>query len=311
MSINPLENQRSTQSIVYAVIVSYNPNLSKLAGLLESLASQVQGVVLVDNGSSETVVTWLFNKRFCLPFLVLPLGENLGIARAQNEGIRVAQESGASHIILFDQDSIPASDMVDKLIAAAQHQVAQGTKVGGVGPNYLDSRQANPPPFIKVSGLKIHRQLCTTPDTVVEVDYLIASGCLIPMATIDEVGGMREDFFIDYVDIEWGLRAKVKGFQSFGVCGAIMAHDLGDEPIKFLGKRYPLHSPLRHYYHFRNAVWMYRQSWLPFQWRLTDGLRLILKFGFYTLFAKPRSRHLGMMIKGVLHGLSGRMGRLN
>lgn len=122
---------------------------------------------------------------------------------------------------------------------------------------------------------------------------------------------MRDDFFIDYVDIEWGLRAKTLGFQSFGVCGAMMAHDLGDEPIEFFGKRYPLHSPLRHYYHFRNAVWMYRRGWLPIQWRLVDGWRLLLKLGFYTLFAKPRLQRLKMMTRGVVHGLIGRMGRLN
>jgi rhamnosyltransferase len=309
--MQPMRDVLDRPAVIYAVIVSYRPDLGKLVGLLEALAPQVQGVVVVDNGSSETVVAWLHGRRLPLPLRVLPLGENLGIARAQNDGIRVAREAGADHVILFDQDSVPASGMVAQLLTASQRQAARGIKVAGVGPNYLDSRQDNPPPFIKVSGLRVHRQLCTSPDAVVEVDYLIASGCLIPMSTIDEVGGMRDDFFIDYVDIEWGLRAKTLGFQTFGVCGAMMAHDLGDEPIEFFGKRYPLHSPLRHYYHFRNAVWMYRRGWLPIQWRLVDGWRLLLKLGFYTLFAKPRLQHLKMMTKGVVHGLIGRMGRLN
>jgi len=297
--------------MVTAVIVSYHPDFDKLVGLLKALTPQVQGIVVVDNGSSEAVVAWLYS--VCLPISlkVIPLGENLGIARAQNEGISAARNDGADYVILFDQDSVPAPDMVAQLMAAAERQAARSIKVGGVGPNYLDSRQGNPPPFIKVSGLRVHRQLCATPDAVVEVDYLIASGCLIPMSTIDDVGGMLDDLFIDYVDIEWGLRAKTKGFQSFGVCGAMMAHDLGDEPIDFLGKRYPLHSPLRHYYHFRNAVWMYRQGRLPIYWRLADGWRLFLKFGFYTLFAKPRLQHLKMMTKGVFHGFIGRMGRLD
>ena len=299
------------QSVVYAVIVSYHPDLVKLANLLDAVVPQVQGVVVVDNGSPDTVLAWLQSRQLPVTYRVVPLSDNLGIARAQNDGIRVAREAGADHVILFDQDSAPASNMVGQLMAAALRQAVQGIKVAGVGPNYLDSRQGNPPPFIKVSGLRVHRQLCSTPDAVVEVDYLIASGCLIPMSTIDEVGGMRDDFFIDYVDIEWGLRAKAKGFQSFGVCGAMMEHDLGDEPIEFLGKRYPLHSPLRHYYHFRNAMWMYRQGWLPIQWRLVDGWRLLLKFGFYTLFAKPRLQHLKMMTKGLVHGLIGHLGRLN
>lgn len=298
-------------AVAYAIIISYHPDLSKLERLLSAVSLQVQGVVVVDNGSSESVVAWLQSGRLPLHVRVISLGENQGIARAQNEGISAARNDGADYVILFDQDSVPAPDMVAQLMAAAERQAARGIKVGGVGPNYLDSRQGNPPPFIKVSGLRVHRQLCATPDAVVEVDYLIASGCLIPMSTIDDVGGMLDELFIDYVDIEWGLRAKTKGFQSFGVCGAMMAHDLGDEPIDFLGKRYPLHSPLRHYYHFRNAVWMYRQGRLPIYWRLADGWRLLLKFGFYTLFAKPRLQHLKMMTKGVFHGFIGRMGRLD
>jgi rhamnosyltransferase len=56
---------------------------------------------------------------------------------------------------------------------------------------------------------------------------------------------------------------------------------------------------------------MYRQSWLPLHWKLADGWRLLLKYGFYTIFAKPRRQHWWMMTMGVWHGLSGRMGRLN
>ncbi len=293
---------------VYAVIISYHPDLDKLACLLEALAPQVAGIVVVDNGSSESALEWLHSKRISRPFRVISLGENLGIARAQNYGIRAVRDDGADYVILFDQDSAPALDMVAQLVAAAQVRLGLGIKVAAVGPNYLDSRQGNLPPFITVSGLRVNRQRCSTPDSVVDVDYLIASGCLIPITTLDAVGDMHDELFIDYVDIEWGLRAKKMGYQSFGVCGATMAHDLGDKPIEFLGKRYPLHSPLRHYYHFRNAVWMSRQSWVPLNWRLVDAWKLFLKYGFYTLFAKPRWRHGYMMSKGVLHGLVGRMG---
>ncbi|MFP3422342.1 hypothetical protein R0K19_23515, partial [Bacillus sp. SIMBA_161] len=90
---------------------------------------------------------------------------------------------------------------------------------------------------------------------------------------------------------EWGLRAQARGFQSFGVYSAVMQHQLGDEPIYFRGRYIPVHSPLRHYYHFRNAVWLYRQSWLRSDWKIVDGLRLARKFGFYSLITPPRLKH--------------------
>jgi rhamnosyltransferase len=128
-----------------------------------------------------------------------------------------AVERQSDYVILFDHDSLPAPDMVPRLVKAAEAKVAEGYKVGSLGPRYVDPRQSNPPPFILIRGLRLERRTCGSSDDIVEVDYLISSGCLIPMSTLREVGPMREDLFIDYIDIEWGLRAKAKGFQSFGV----------------------------------------------------------------------------------------------
>ncbi len=199
--------------------------------------------------------------------------------------------------------------MASRLLAVVD-QPPEGKRVAAAGPRYLDERQNNPPPFIKVHGLRVTRCPCLNEGDVVEVDYLIASGSLIPMATLDAVGGMAEDLFIDYVDIEWGLRAASRGFQSYGVCAAAMEHDLGETPIRFLGRSLPLHSPLRHYYHFRNAVWLYINGDVPRNWKLADGWRLVLKYGFYTVFAVPRMAHFRMMSRGILDGLRGRLGSL-
>jgi rhamnosyltransferase len=56
---------------------------------------------------------------------------------------------------------------------------------------------------------------------------------------------------------------------------------------------------------------MYRQTWPPLHWKLTDGYRLLLKYGFYALFTKSRLEHLHMMSLGIWHGLRGRSGRLD
>lgn len=296
--------------MVVAVVVTYEPDFGALSVLLESLRSQVGKVVIVDNGSRADVRRGIgsihFNDAWCE---VIPLASNLGIAAAQNIGIEFARQSSASYVVLFDQDSAPEADMVAKLRRAAEERLASGVKVAAVGPRYTDERQDNPPPFIKIRGLSVERQYCCSADDVVEVDYLIASGCLIPIATLDEVGGMREDLFIDYVDIEWGLRAKKAGFQSFGACGAVMRHELGDEPLKFRGRKIPVHSPLRHYYHFRNAIRLYCESGFPVKWKIADAWRLFLKYGFYTLFARPWYKHWWMMSLGIAHGLVGRMGK--
>ncbi|MCU7905880.1 MAG: glycosyltransferase family 2 protein [Candidatus Thiodiazotropha sp. (ex Epidulcina cf. delphinae)] len=294
---------------ILAIVVTYHPESKALLRLLDRLEKQVERILVVDNGSGDAL-TRLFEKRNRENEHLIPLEENLGVAAAQNVGIEQARRRRADYIILFDQDSEPAPDMVEQLYAVAKAKTAAGIKLAAVGPRYLDARQDNPPPFIKIKGIRVERQPCNATDAVVDVDYLISSGCLIPLETVIQVGDMREMLFIDYVDIEWGLRAKSQGYRSFGVCAATMRHDLGDTPIKFFARMLPLHSPLRHYYHFRNALWLYRQGWLPIRWKLADGQRLLLKYGFYTLFAEPRRLHWWMMTKGIWHGMGGKMGKL-
>lgn len=292
---------------VAAVVVTYNPDLGNLRRLIETVKPQVSRLFIVDNGSSADIGSWLAEEPGEVVFVAL--GENHGIARAQNAGIEKARVCHSNYVLLLDQDSIPAADMVSTLLAAAEARIAAGIKLACVGPRYKDARQDNPPPFIRVNGFRLERQTCAAPDSIVAVDYLIASGSLIPLTTLDVVGGMQDELFIDYVDIEWGLRAQQKGYSSFGVCAAHMQHDLGDNPVRFRGRNIPVHSPLRHYYHFRNAVWLYRQPWLRFNWKVVDASRLLRKFVFYSLFTVPRLRHAKMMTIGIAHGLFGVMGK--
>jgi rhamnosyltransferase len=294
---------------ITAVVVTFNPELAALNRLIAWLGTRVLAVCIVDNASNnysaiKQMIATSIELQHCQQKIhLIEQNRNFGIASAQNRGIGKAKELTSTHIVLFDQDSEPVDEMLEELLIALSTIELRKVPVACVGPNYLDERQNNPPPFIRFEGLKLVRAICEPSQPIVQVDYLIASGSLIPMSTLDAVGCMREDLFIDYVDIEWGLRAKQKGFQSFGVCNALMRHSLGDAPIKVFGKAVPTHSPIRHYYHFRNAVLLYWDRELPINWKLVDAWRLLLKYGAYSLFAKPRFEHWKMMTKGLLHGV--------
>lgn len=293
---------------VAAIIITYNPDLASVERLVSSLLEQVVKIVIVDNGSSNS--RELKTLAHCYQAVEIQcLAKNVGIGEAQNIGIKAALKyHGIDFILLSDDDSEPQPDMVSKLCSTAVSKMLQGKKVAAVGPNLIDARQPVRPPFLRVKGLRMVRQLETVPGEVVEVDFLIASGSLLPVETLNEVGLMNELMFIDYVDIEWALRAKEKGFQSFGDYKAKMMHSIGDAPIIFGKQFYPSHSSLRHYYMMRNAVWLYKKPYISFQWKLVDGYKLLLKFGFYTLFAKPRLKHFKMMCKGMYDGLASNMG---
>jgi rhamnosyltransferase len=291
-----------------AIVVAYHPHISRISALLKSVQQQTACCFLVNNGSTQDLLPQLSAHGVEIHRVeMLDMGGNRGLGAAQNAGIAAARLAGATHALILDQDSIPAPDMVEQLMQA----LSAFPDAAAAGPRYMDPRTQSRSPFVRLRGLRMERCVCEKNDSILPVDFLISSGCLIPMTVLEQVGGMRDSLFIDYVDVEWGLRARRQGFQCYGVCAARMQHTLGDRRIELFGRAIAEHNPQRHYYLVRNALLLYRESWIPLNWKLADAWGLLLKYGFYTVFSKPRFEHFRMMNLGILHGLQGRSGKLN
>lgn len=295
----------TSHAAIVAIIVTYHPDIASLERLVESLGRQVGRVLVVDNGSPDA-------RARLAPVTadVLYLDDNHGVATAQNRGLARAAEQGAEYALLMDQDSRPAPDMVPRLTAALERLQGRGEAVAAVGPEYGDARVDHRSPFHRMRGLRLERPSCDEADGLVEVDHLTASGCLIPLAVLAQVGPMDDALFIDYVDVEWGLRARHAGYGLYGVCGAHMSHPLGGAPINFLGRRFVSHAPFRNYYYFRNALLLMRRGYVPWNWKLVEARRLVLRLALYMAAAPGRLRHLRMIGMGVAHGVLRRSGPL-
>lgn len=295
---------------IAAIVVTYHPNIVQLKKLIISLSQQCKSVLVVDNSEPSCNITARLAHQFS-DVDVISLNRNSGLGTAQNIGINRALHGGADAVLLFDQDSTIESSFVENLWQTyLQAQHASPVQIAAIGPRYTDLSQHIRSPFVKLSGLKIVRIPCTQGKLYVEVDCLIASGSMLLGNSLSVIGMMREDLFIDYVDTEWCLRAKQMGYRCVGACTVEMQHSIGDKVDFFWGYPFTLHTPLRHYYLMRNATALYFRSNLPLQWKVADGIRLIFKFFLYSLLAKPHTAHIGMMIRGLWHGIIGRMGRL-
>ncbi|MCL2850563.1 MAG: glycosyltransferase family 2 protein [Micrococcales bacterium] len=295
---------------VVAVVVTYHPG-TEVGHLLDALVPQVDGVVVVDNGSSAETVAALevtLGPRGTL----LALGENLGVAAAQNRGIDQARADGATHVLLFDDDSDPAPDMVARLLAALDAD-ATG-RLGAVGPVPVDPRTGEAPLVFTDQGSGPRRipALPTTPGTVVEVAFLVASGCLVDLRVVDEVGAMDKALFIDHVDLEWGLRARRHGWRLGVVVGAVLTHSLGETTRRVLWRSRDVHiqHPLRNYYTVRNTIWLVRTKVMPPRWRLGYLAWITRYIVYYLLAVPPRRTRVPLMAAGLRDALRGRLGPL-
>lgn len=300
------------QPRVGAVIVSYRPDLPALSRTLDALAPQVERVFIVDNGSSAAAVQHLRALVAAAPAELIEFPTNRGIAAAQNAGVAAAQDRGLELVVLFDQDSLPASDLVAQLVAARRGLLARGARVAAVGPQWVDERTGRTGQFYRVRGGRIVGLV--PPDAApVEVDFLIASGTLLSLEAFRAIGPLREDYFIDHVDTEWCARALRAGWKLYGTSAARLTHALGEAGKRvWLGRwrEVALHSPERNYYEVRNTLLLVRSPGIGANWRVAHLTRLAYVLAFYALLVAPRGRRIRLMARALRDGLTGRAGQL-
>lgn len=299
---------------VSAVLVTYNPNQEALQSGIQAVLPQVTAVFIVDNASANFSLDWFdrFETQSKAKLHLLPQKENLGIATGHNIGIKLAVEKDSKFVLLLDQDSQVEPDMVMLLRSAYDVLVEKESfQVAALGPQYRDANNGVLSGFIQVGGFHNHRIHTKNPN-IVDADFLVSSGSLLPVAALNEVGLMDETLFIDGVDTEWCFRAKSKGFKIFGLYGAVMTHALGEQRKEFwfLRKRSMFfHKPFRYYYMFRNSILLYRRSYMPWSWKFADMARCLKMILFFSWAAENRLEILRMMCLGVIDGLKGVSGK--
>lgn len=296
---------------VRAVVLTHQPDMAALEALVERIVPQVASTVIVDNGSGAEVRAALAKvvARYSAVRAIY-LEANLGVAAGHNCGIQAALEQGCAFVLILDQDSLPAPDMVAEL-AKGYRRAAEKSRVAAVGPRYVQQLTSGRSLFVQLGRLGLRNMPCTDGE-LIRTDLLISSGCLVAAAALREVGLMREDLFIDHVDTDWFLRARQRGWTAYGACAAAMEHRLGERTLRvWLGgwRVIALHSPLRHYYQFRNGAYLCLHASTPLGWKaaeLKHRLGMVVIFG---LLLPDRAAHLMMMLRGLLDGLRGRLGR--
>lgn len=176
---------------------------------LHKILTQFSSVILVDNTPKGAALTNLPSS-----VRVLQNGRNLGIATALNKGIDLAIEKGYEWVATFDQDSEILPGYLENMVSISARQTPTPVLVGC---NYLHDGDT------KV----VHR----APHKATEAwarQTLITSGTFMPACFAREIGGFREDYFIDSVDHEFCLRATSPWRRNINDRAAIYASPYGE-----------------------------------------------------------------------------------
>jgi rhamnosyltransferase len=289
---------------VFCIIVTYAPDTEHLQRVLASIARQTPRVILVDNTPDPHAAIATPEGVQCIT-----LGENLGIAAAQNMGIHKALAQGADVIWLSDQDTIYPTNFLADMLTALRACQAQGIRLAALGPSYFDTHKGSVQAFVRHTPFT---KFFIPQPGLQKVSHAIASGALISAKVLHEVGLMQENLFIDWVDLEWCWRAKNRhGYQTICTGDVVIEHTMGDGSIRFLWRKVGIRTPLRHYYMVRNAVHIAlhsRSATVPIRCEIF-AKALAWTLIFPLIAPSHKGQHLRATLAGLWDGLRNRMGQ--
>lgn len=292
------------KSSVYAVVISFNPDISLLNEEYISICNQVDVIFYVDNNSKnrDQVRKWSEEKKKAS---FIWLNSNEGIGAAQNAGIKRAIDDGATHVIIFDQDSIVEPNFVYNLLNTECEALVAGYNVGITGPVYYSTDDNYAYPVLDVSEGVIKRIPLNSFEYYLKTSHIIASGELIRVELLQKAGLMREDLFIGYIDFEYCFRAAKCGYDIIVSKKAVMRHKMGDKQIIILGRKIGIYTPFRRYFDCRNTLLIQKEDIFP---KALRKYYLKLLFGkiLISLVCGPnRKQQVRYCFKGICDGLKG------
>lgn len=255
-----------TMDSICCLIITFNPD-NGLLKLINTMSKQVNRIIIVDNNSTNEGAKIIDSIENQDKVDIIRNNTNVGIATALNQGVKEAMKFNFDFVLTFDQDSTPFDNIIN-VIQEVYNSYSSKNEIGAIGVSYTSSFEDT---FNAVPKQRKY----------LEKDYLITSGCLICVESFVKIGGFRDDFFIDNVDIEYSLRLKKNGKKSLITTKPGMIHKAGD-PLKkkILGFIITSsnHSSFRRYFMSRNHVIVTRDYFLTNPY-------FILKLNFFYILS--------------------------
>lgn len=214
---------------VFAVVTNWNgldDTSECVNSVLQSSYDNVS-VVIVDNGSTDDSATLLANRFPQVP--QVKTGQNQEITAAYNAGIQYGLNHNADFILMLNNDTKIAPDMIEYLVCAAEKDEC----IGILAPKiyYYDKPdiiwsvggRRNPWTFGAYDRKEGEGDLPSN-SIAEEVDYAWACGMMVRKAVFDKIGLFDTRFWLYYDEVDVCLRAKSADFSVWYVPEATMWH---------------------------------------------------------------------------------------
>lgn len=284
-----------SQPKVFIVVPNWNLKKDTIACVKSLLSSNypLQRVIVVDNGSSDgsaSAIAGYFGDNVAL----IVKEVNVGFAAGANAGIQYALDQGADWVLLLNNDTLVAPDMIARLVAAARRYPHVGILAPAIfyydQPDRvwrLGDRHSRwmPIPF------KISAKELRSGKEILPVDYVTGCGMFVRRQVFLTIGLFNPRYFMYYEDADFCRRAVRAGFSIACVPDAHMWHKVsgstrGDVSLKY-------------YWRTRSRVQFYRQHYTLPAWLF---LTMSILWTMLMVGLRGDRKAMGACAKGFYHG---------
>ncbi|MBM6674335.1 hypothetical protein [Marseilla massiliensis] len=221
------------------------------------------------------------------------LGENTGIANAQNVGLRyLGMLEELNYVLFFDQDSRVGKEYPLSMVTEYEKIKKRVTNLGLLGPTVVEigtQQEYN----------SIFHTYQVSDDGFEKRRDIISSGSIVECCVIKDVGYMLSTLFIDFVDYEWCWRAEAKGYVVGITRNVCINHKVGVSDMNIWRYKVQIWSPFRYFYQFRNHLWLCALPYVPFQWKVAVSIKHLIRLLYFPLFVPNGWKCWKNMLRGV------------
>lgn len=289
--------------VVKTIVLNWNGGDDTLA-CLESLSNQSyqkNSIIVVDNGSTDDSAERIIKAH---PYLqLIRTGRNLGFAGGNNVGISSAIADGAEAVLLLNNDTVAAPDLVEQMV----RPLFADESIAAVNPKiyYYDQ-----PDRIWSAGAGVDWRTGITfqfhvdepdygqCDVVTDIEYAVGCALMTRADVLRRVGPLDSDFFFYYEEAEWCQRARQAGYRILYVPDARLWHKVSSA----VGPG----SPKAVYYFTRNRLLFLKKTDGAYQAKARASLGL-WKMAF-SFLARGDGTRCRAVLKGMADSWIGRFG---
>lgn len=281
---------------VGAVVLNYGrwPESRAVVDALLAQSAPPDRILVVDNGSGQSDQI----EAAAVGFDALALERNMGYASGMNAGVRVLLDAGCDLLLLLTHDAVLEPTALAVLVGAMQDPAV------GVAAPLLGWRSS--PEAVWSAGGAVSRWTSTPfhPDKgrtladmqqggARDVAWVDGAAVLVRAAAHERVGGVPEDYFLYFEEVDYQHRIRTAGYRVVVVPQALAWQEPGSTP--------PYLAVRNHITYVRRC----RPTSLPGAVGL--GLFAVAKEARRLVLGRGQRDRLGAYAAATLHGLTGQL----